>query len=87
MNRLDLYTRDNTKRPYFLGIFLGLDQWVNTWFGGWPDETLSSRAHREKILWAEKLIDTLFWFDRQGDLRHCELSYYGELAREHFPSV
>lgn len=87
MNRLDLYTRDYSKRPYGLSVLLAVDQLANVLFGGWPDETLSSRAHREQILWAERLINALFWFDRQGDLRHCELAYLGELAREHFPAA
>jgi len=30
-------------KQYFWNILIGLDQWVNTWFGGDPDETISSR--------------------------------------------
>ena len=39
------------------------------------------------IKWLEKVVDALFFFDYQdteaGRIRHCELAYYGELAREH----
>ncbi|MBC7198144.1 MAG: hypothetical protein H5U32_02735 [Pseudomonas balearica] len=31
------------------------------------------------------LINALFWRDRVGELRHCQLAYLGELAREHLP--
>lgn len=85
MNRLDLYTPDFSRRAYLLGVLIGLDQWLNALLGGYVDETLSSRAFREKRRGWTSLINTIFWFDRQGDLRHCELAYYGELAREHFP--
>lgn len=85
MNKLDLYRPNLKKRPYFLGILISFDQFVNSLAGGWPDETISSRAHREGWKKVEKFIDSLFWFDKQGDIRHCELSYYGELVREHYP--
>jgi len=62
-----------------------VDQAINALFWGWPDETISSRVHREGIKWAEHLINRLFWFDTQGDIKHCELAYYGEVVREHFP--
>lgn len=85
MNKLELYKPNLNKRPYWLGLFIGLDQLANTLLGGYVDETLSSRVHREGYKTLEKCIDRLFWFDTQGVLGHCELSYYGELAREHFP--
>jgi hypothetical protein len=85
MNKLDLYKPNLNKRPYVLSILIAVDQLANAIIGGWPDETISSRAHREEWKKAEKFIDTLFWFDKQGDIGHCELSYLGELVREHFP--
>ena len=48
---------------YFLNILIGLDQWVNTWFAGYPDETISSRAGKMAMRgkdWLAKLIDSLF---------------------------
>ena len=86
MNKLDLYRPDMNKRPYLLGLLIGLDQLVNALLGGYVDETLSSRAHREGHKTLARWIDRLFWFDRQGEMGHCELSFYGELAREHFPA-
>lgn len=34
--------------PYWLRVLIALDQFANTVLGGWPDETLSSRAGRKK---------------------------------------
>lgn len=91
LNRLDLYTPSYGRRVYWLGVLIAIDQLANTLLAGYTDETLSSRAYRcnAKRRWAiaEKVINALFWFDRQGDLRHCELAYLGELAREHFPQA
>lgn len=87
--KLDLYQPDFGRRPYWLALLIALDQLANTLLGGYPDETLSSRAHREGWATAECLINALFWLDRQQidgqTVRHCELAYLGELAREHFP--
>lgn len=83
--KLDLYKPDHRPRPYVLAALIALDQLANTLLCGYPDETLSSRAHREGWTRAERLIDALFWLDRRGEIRHCELAYYGELAREQFP--
>ena len=86
MNKLDLYKPNLDKRPYWMGLLIGLDQLANAALGGYVDETLSSRAHREGHKTLEKWIDRLFWLDRQGEMGHCELSFYGELVREHFPT-
>lgn len=86
MNKLELYKPNLNKRPYWLGVLISIDQLVNALLFGWPDETISSRLHREGHKKSEKLVDKLFWFDKQGDMGHCELSYYGELVREHFTS-
>ncbi|ASL26245.1 hypothetical protein [Azotobacter chroococcum] len=87
--KLDLYKPDHRPRPYVLAALIALDQLANTLLCGYPDETLSSRAHREGWATAERLINALFWLDRQQidghTIRHCELAYLGELAREHFP--
>lgn len=85
MSELGLYEPNPEKRPYWMALLIGVDQMANALLGGYPDETLSSRAHREGWTTAERLINTLFWFDRQGELRHCQMAYYGELYREHFP--
>lgn len=87
MNKLDLYKPDKSRRSWGIAVLISLDQLINSIFFGYPDETISSRAFREDIKWLESLINALFFFDfqdtPQGRINHCELSYYGELAREH----
>ena len=54
-------------------VLLGFDQWVNTWFGGDPDETISSRAGkaaRKGRNWAVGLC----WGLDKLDPDHCETS-------------
>lgn len=96
MNKLDVeaYHARYGRRPYWLSLLIALDQLANALLWGYVDETLSSRAYRSAQLrtpakrrWraAERLIDALFWRDRLGELRHCQLAYLGELAREHSP--
>lgn len=72
------------QRIYFL--CLAIDQLGNVLLGGWPDETLSSRAFRmsgRTKLWtfAHKAIDTLLFFDEN----HCEEAYINERQRRHLP--
>ena len=96
MNKLDAetYHARYGLRPYWLALLIALDQLANALLWGYVDETLSSRAYRSAQLrtpakrrWrlAERLINALFWRDRVGELRHCQLAYLGELAREHLP--
>ncbi|MGP3789764.1 hypothetical protein [Pseudomonas sp. B392_1p] len=89
--KLDLYTPSHGRRPYWLSLLLAVDQLANALLWGYVDETLSSRAYRcnSKRRWAlaERVINTLFWWDRQGSIRHCELAYYGELVKEHSPRI
>lgn len=74
------------KRSYVLSVLISIDQLLNALLAGYPDETLSSRAYRcrHKKRWAiaEKVINAIFFWDRQGDIRHCELSFMGE---KHLP--
>ena len=73
---------------YLINILLGLDQWVCTWVGGWPDETLSSYAYRLELQGKlggrifRPLIDWLFQADPLG---HCHSSWLSERARSQFP--
>lgn len=75
--------------PYWKNILIAHDQLCNALFGGWPDETISSRAwrwSRDGIRhWPRRLIDALFFWDRKGDARHCELSYNSEQFRLQCP--
>lgn len=66
-------------------VLIAFDQLLNAIFGGWADETLSSRAYRweqsGKRSWPRKLIDLLFWWE----CKHCLDSYVSERERRHFP--
>lgn len=92
-NKLNLITlhgeRGSTPTPYTISVLIGLDQLINTIFMGSPDETISSRAYRcnhlRRWAFAEKVINTIFFFDREGDIKHCQLAYLGEVALSHFP--
>lgn len=84
------YIADYGRRRYWRSLLLALDQLANTLLWGYVDETLSSRAYRcreKKWRWriAEWVINKIFWLDRQGDIRHCQMAYYAELVREHLP--
>ena len=70
--------------PYWKAIFVALDQLANALLGGWPDETISSRAHRRRLNgkpFLANLIDRLFWFDRD----HCRESYESEREGRQLP--
>lgn len=71
------------KHPDYLNLLIAIDQLINTWFGGSPDETLSSRAyrHRESKPWAYKLINMLFFWQED----HCRDAYLAEMERLHLP--
>lgn len=64
---------------------IGIDQLANTIFGGWADETLSSRCFRLEmergITWPRRLVDTILFFDKD----HCQESYLSEIERRQLP--
>lgn len=74
---------------YAKNVLIAVDQLINTLFGGFSDETLSSaayRASRDGVRhWPRRLIDALFFWDRKGQTRHCELSYTSEQLRLQCP--
>lgn len=61
-------------------IAIAIDQVGNANLGGWPDETISARAHRlnDEPGWRrwEVRINRLF-----GDKKHCEHAYLSEKTR------
>jgi len=67
-------------KQYFWNIIISLDQLVNTFCGGNPDETMSSRMGRNivrgdngKFNWRVTVCKLLSWLDpRKGN--HCEKS-------------
>lgn len=61
-------------------VLIAIDQLANTLFGGWADETLSSRAYRTMPTLA-KIIDTVLFFDPN----HCMMSYQSEQLRMQSP--
>lgn len=69
-------------------VLVAYDQLVNTYFRGWADESISSRAYRLSLSlpcnncqWVKKLIDKIFFFDPN----HCEESYKSEKGRLQMP--
>lgn len=59
-------------------IAIGFDQTGNSALGGWPDETLSSRAYRT----GSPLVDLL---DRIFGEDHCMNAYHAERRRAQWP--
>lgn len=74
---------------YAKALLVALDQLGNAALGGWPDETLSSRAFRlaksGRRRWPRRLIDALFFWDKEGEKRHCELSFESEREGRQLP--
>jgi len=72
-------------KAYLLNVLIGLDQFINTLFRGWPDETLSARAWRLRAhrpwKYIRPVIDGLFCFERN----HCMHAYASELRRKQSP--
>ena len=66
-------------------ILIGIDQLINTFLGGWSDETLSSRCYRNaQKYWYAKIgqiiLDFIF---RPWGKNHCYESYLSEVNRNH----
>lgn len=72
---------NRVRRKYLVRLGIGFDQFVNTIFGGDPDETISARAWRQrnKKRWGimRVLIDTLFFWQKN----HCYKAYLQEFDR------
>jgi hypothetical protein len=71
---------------YIRNILIGLDQWVTTWVGGHPDETLSSYAYRLKVQGKPfgfmcDAINAIFWWQSN----HCRGAYRDERERRQMP--
>ena len=69
-------------------ILIAFDQLINTLFGGYADETLSARIHRNQNnsiwwkMWRFVVNSIFFW---QQD--HCYESYLSEQNRNHLPKI
>lgn len=72
---------------WFKALLIALDQFVNALCGGWPDETISSRAWRWELAgvraWPRRLIDGLALLF--GDRDHCRESYESERTGRQLP--
>jgi hypothetical protein len=71
---------------YLLHILIALDQLGTTLLGGWPDETLSSYAHRlhqagKPFGFLRDVINAIFFW--QDD--HCRMAWDEERLRYQFP--
>jgi hypothetical protein len=66
-------------------VLIALDQLINAIHGGWADETISSRAWRNRHRWPFKayrfLIDLLFFWQ----CGHCKQAYESERLRLQAP--
>ena len=77
--------------PYGKALGVAVDQLINAAiFRGWPDETLSSRAHRRRLKGKPRFatcIDKLFFWDRDKITGkcHCELSFESEREGRQLP--
>lgn len=71
--------------PWIKAVLIAADQMINALCGGWPDETLSSRAWRWDAAgvrsWPRRLIDALFFFDPD----HCLGSFASEREGRQLP--
>ena len=83
----------NNLLQFLYNLLILIDQALNTLLLGHPDETLSSRLGRaigkERyfwVVWLRVFIDNLFWFDTDGDKKHCEKSVM-PLEQQNFREV
>lgn len=74
-----------TFKEHLFQVALGFDQLLNAIFGGYCDESLSSRSHRARMkgkrVWVAMLINAIFFW--QAD--HCREAYESEINNEHLP--
>ena len=65
-------------------VLIAIDQLINALMGGWPDETISSRAWRwdqaNVRRWPRRLIDALFC-----NRTHCKESFEAEREGRQLP--
>ena len=67
-------------------IAIAFDQLINTLLGSQPDETLSAKAWRMRLVspaWhaAQVVIDALFFWQTE----HCKAAYFAEWERSQLP--
>ena len=62
-------------------VLVAIDQLFNALLGGYADETLSARAHRQND-WRRAVINSIFFWQED----HCAESYESEVERKQLPS-
>ena len=73
--------------PWYKAVLIALDQLLNAIFGGWPDETISSRSWRWDIFdgrrWPRRIIDAVAVIF--GDKDHCHQAFLSERLGRQLP--
>lgn len=77
-----------TLLTYLLHVLVAIDQLGTTLIGGYPDETLSSYAHRLYVKgrpmgFMRHVINGLFFWQKD----HCMDAYYSEVNRRQLPPI
>ena len=70
--------------PDYFQVLVAVDQLINTFVGGYADETLSARAWRRHLRGKNDacwVIDHLFFWQDQ----HCKQAYESEINRSQYP--
>lgn len=67
-------------KDYFIRVLIAIDQLINTFLNGSPDETLSARAYRCNWKLLVYFINAMFL-----DINHCKDSWLSEKNRKHLP--
>ena len=73
-----------SEHPDYFQVLVAVDQLINTFVGGFADETLSARAYRRELRGkplVAKVINCLFFWQTN----HCKEAYESELARTQYP--
>ena len=79
------------KIGYWANLAISTDQWINSWFGGCHDETISAAAWRlgeirgwRRWYYFRLFIDGLFFWQKKVDGKgHCEQAFIAELERKY----
>jgi hypothetical protein len=72
-----------TVRLYALNFLIGLDEWVNTWTGGAPGDTISGRACRAHRAGRPRWLCIIYRVLDYFFPGHCERSLKDDMAGRH----
>lgn len=76
-----------TAKRYFKDLGIATDQFVNTLFGGYPDETISAMLYRKSSssLPCRVMMNILDFVLSPTNHDHCFQSYQSEVLRKQLP--